>query len=323
MISIALCTYNGAKYINQQIESIINQTVQPDEIIICDDCSTDDTINVLKRTLSNWHGDYKIIDNEHNLGFRKNFEKAIRLCRGDIIFLSDQDDVWEPHKIEILSKVLNENPNVNLTFHDAKIVDEKLNLISNSFWKILNFDYNRFNQKKSAHLQHANVVQGSACAFKKKILLDAVPFPLEAYHDEWLALIALMTGDIVAVPLQLLLYRQSGNNAVGANSETACGKIKKWIAHVHDLSLEHYDAITRREKLLCEYENRFLKKLNQNSPYYEYYKFLVTRKDHLGQGDWKILLRLLNYISVSDNIMIALKIWVKDLLYLLNRRKIE
>lgn len=319
MISIALCTYNGAKYIEQQIESIIKQTVQPDEIIICDDCSSDGTVKVLKRVLCSWAGNYKIIVNKHNLGFRKNFEKAISLCQGDIIFLSDQDDVWDSHKIKILSNILNENSHVNLVFHDAKIVDENLNLISGSFWKILNFNYIKFTQRKYARLQHSNVVQGSACAFRKKILTNAIPFPIDAYHDEWLALIALMTGDIVAVSQQLLLYRQSENNAVGANSETACGKLKKWLTHIHDLSLEHYNTIIRREKVLCEYERRFLKRNNNNSLFFNYYKFLIVREKLLRKSDWKIIFKLFTYISVSDSMIIALKNWVKDFIYLLSK----
>lgn len=95
MVSIALCTYNGEKYIEEQLESLIHQTCQPDEIIICDDQSKDNTVNIAKSLLGSWPGAWKVIINKKNLGYKKNFQKAISLCRGDIIFLSDQDDVWD------------------------------------------------------------------------------------------------------------------------------------------------------------------------------------------------------------------------------------
>ena len=99
MISIALCTYNGESYIVELLLSIINQTLQPDEIIICDDKSTDNTVKKTKLILDGWSGNYRLIVNESNLGYKKNFQKAISLCSGDIIFLCDQDDVWDTTKI--------------------------------------------------------------------------------------------------------------------------------------------------------------------------------------------------------------------------------
>lgn len=107
MISVAMCTFNGEKYIKEQIESIINQSLVPDEIVICDDCSKDNTLNIIKETLDNWPGKVQLVVNEKNLGYRKNFEKSISLCNGDIIFLSDQDDVWNRNKIEIMFNALN------------------------------------------------------------------------------------------------------------------------------------------------------------------------------------------------------------------------
>ena len=102
MISVAMCTYNGEKYIQEQLESIIYQSVPPDEIVICDDCSNDATLEIVKDILNSYDGIVQLVSNKHNLGYRKNFEKAISLCHGDIIFLSDQDDVWSSNKIEII-----------------------------------------------------------------------------------------------------------------------------------------------------------------------------------------------------------------------------
>src|SRR5687768_2514416 len=101
VISVALCTYNGAKFIAEQLESICKQTTPPNEIVICDDGSTDDTIACIDRVKKNHPAiDWKIKRNTANLGYVKNFEQAVLLTTGDIVFLSDQDDVWLPEKVQ-------------------------------------------------------------------------------------------------------------------------------------------------------------------------------------------------------------------------------
>ena len=99
--SVALCTYNGEKYIKYQLDSILNQTVPIDEIIICDDGSTDSTISILNSYREQYPSIFKIHTNENNLRSVKNFEKAISLCSNEFIFLSDQDDIWADHKVKI------------------------------------------------------------------------------------------------------------------------------------------------------------------------------------------------------------------------------
>jgi glycosyltransferase involved in cell wall biosynthesis len=145
MISVAMCTYNGSRYLAEQLNSIIHQTMPPDEIVICDDCSKDDSVAIAKKILSNWKGKTQIVVNQKNLGFRKNFQKAINLCHGDIIFLSDQDDVWDLEKIQLMMYVFNTDPDVSLVFHDSQLVDSQLNMLYPSFWKnSLLFDYQAF-----------------------------------------------------------------------------------------------------------------------------------------------------------------------------------
>lgn len=123
MVSVAMCTYNGEKFIKAQLESILAQTHVPDEIIICDDCSQDSTIDIVSSILKSWNGRYKIIVNQSNLGFKRNFAKAISLCTGDIIFLADQDDVWESCKIDVISKIFQNHNDISLIFHDVVIVE--------------------------------------------------------------------------------------------------------------------------------------------------------------------------------------------------------
>ena len=107
-ISVALCTYNGEKYLHQQIDSILNQTVPVHEIVVCDDGSNDQTSKILTQYQTKFPEVFKIHFNTENLRSVKNFEKAISLCTGDIIFLSDQDDIWEENKVEVFIKYFDE-----------------------------------------------------------------------------------------------------------------------------------------------------------------------------------------------------------------------
>lgn len=102
MISVVLATYNGQKYVKEQLLSIINQTIAPDEIIICDDCSTDNTLSIIDTVKAECSILIKIYKNAKNLGYIKNFRKAIELSKGDYVFLCDQDDIWEKNKIQII-----------------------------------------------------------------------------------------------------------------------------------------------------------------------------------------------------------------------------
>lgn len=237
MISVALCTYNGEKYIKEQLESIINQKLPPDEIIICDDVSSDRTKEIVYETLKTWNGNWKFIENKHNLGFIKNFEKAIHSCMGDIIFLSDQDDVWNLDKISIINQVFEEHPETLMVFHDAEIVDSHLSYLGNTVWGLngLKHDYSKFYQNDYSNLIALNPVQGAAMAFRKELFDMSIPFPDHVSHDDWLALNAALNGEIFPVHQCLLKYRQSGKNTLGA-STIGINKIKKWIVNYHKSS---------------------------------------------------------------------------------------
>ena len=111
-ISVALCTYNGETFIDQQINSILNQTLKVDEIVVCDDISKDNTIKIIQEYSLKFPDIFKIYINESNIGSVKNFEKAISLCTGEIIFLSDQDDVWELNKVFIFKDYFENNQHI-------------------------------------------------------------------------------------------------------------------------------------------------------------------------------------------------------------------
>lgn len=258
-VSVALCTYNGEKYIKQQLESIINQTLVPDEIVICDDCSKDSTVSMVNDMLSSWGGRLIVKVNEENLGFVKNFEQAISLCTGDIIFLSDQDDVWDLSKIEIISRVFEEDKDAVMVFHDAEVVDQNLKTINPSFWNILEFNYMDFLKNDYRHLEVGNVVQGSASAIRKELVDYAKPIPPMAWHDEWLALCAISLGKLIPIPQKLLKYRQTGHNALGAMTVKSRGinKLKKWLNNYKEVLFKGKENLVRHQKVLRIYDSRY------------------------------------------------------------------
>lgn len=123
-VSIAMTTFNGSKYIVELMDSILSQTVQPDEVVIVDDCSTDGTHEIVNDYIENhqlgsWHN-YK---NEKNLGWRANFREAFKKCNGDIIFLCDQDDIWMPYKVEEMKSIMDQNPKIQLLISNYAVMD--------------------------------------------------------------------------------------------------------------------------------------------------------------------------------------------------------
>lgn len=231
MISVVMCTYNGENYLSEQLDSILNQTIKPDEIIVCDDCSKDRTCEILnnyKQKINNDDIIFKVYINDRNIGFIKNFYKALLKASGDIIFLSDQDDLWNENKIEIMIKIMDEHKEGLLFFHNAELVDKNANEFGKTFWETLDFQYEEFVSKNYSQLLKHNVVQGSSSVIKKTLLSYIYPIPQNVYHDEWLAGIAAINGALYAVPKCLMKYRQTGANTLSNVTSSWFSKILKW-----------------------------------------------------------------------------------------------
>ena len=138
--SVALCTYNGQQFLKQQLDSILNQTHKVDEIVVCDDGSTDKTIEILENYSANYPNTFYINQNEINLRSVKNFEKAVKLCSGDIIFLSDQDDVWVDNKVEKYVDYFDKNPNIEVLASNGYCIDENSKVHDKySIWDVPQF----------------------------------------------------------------------------------------------------------------------------------------------------------------------------------------
>jgi glycosyltransferase involved in cell wall biosynthesis len=203
LVSIALCTFNGERYIKEQLNSILEQTYTNLEILILDDCSTDNTVQIIKESYSDTR--IKIIVNEKNLGFIKNFEKAIELCSGEFIALADQDDIWEREKISIL---LNEIDNNLMIYSDSIHIDDEGNLL-----KTKNSDLRKFYEGTDYKpLIFFNCVSGHSILFKKELKEYILPLPDYIYHDWWIAYNGALFGGITFSQKKLVKYRQHINS---------------------------------------------------------------------------------------------------------------
>jgi len=220
LISIAMCTYNGGPYLSGQLASFVKQTQRPDELVVCDDGSTDNTLQVLNQFIKEAPFPIRVYRNQPRLGPTKNFEKAISLCSGDFIFLSDQDDVWMPQKVKSSVQALRNNPGAGYVFSDALIVDEMLRLMGYTMWRSIKFtpgQRRQFRQGKQVGvlLKH-NVVTGAAMAFRAELKSNILPIPDEIVHDEWITLLASSTGmHGVMIEEPLIKYRQHSEQLLG------------------------------------------------------------------------------------------------------------
>ncbi len=220
-ISVALCTYNGEKFIELQLESIFQQSLAVDEIIICDDGSTDKTIEIINAASKKYPGIIQLHINETNLRSVKNFEKAISLTTGDYIFLSDQDDLWHKDKVKKIIAAFNENPKVEGVFTDATLINDDSNEIGGyTLWQLAMFNYGmieKFNGFWKIFQLNQNMVTGATFCFSKKAKEFIFPFPISTYffHDEWIALHLASRGSLMALQEHLTFYRIHTSQQVG------------------------------------------------------------------------------------------------------------
>jgi glycosyltransferase involved in cell wall biosynthesis len=220
-ISIALCTYNGEKFLSEQLESFIKQSRLPDELIICDDLSKDATIEIIEDFATKAPFEVKLFRNEKNLGSTKNFEKAISLCTGDVIFLSDQDDLWFPEKIEKIEQVFQENSDVGLVFSNAEIIDEKGKTLHQN---LLSLTFGKEERQRDFFetLVRQNVITGAAMAFRSEFRKDFMPIPndLVMIHDGWISLVIASKSKVYLLDENLIKYRKHENQQIGVDYKT-------------------------------------------------------------------------------------------------------
>lgn len=217
-LSVAMCTYNGSQYLKEQLKSISSQTCLPYELVVCDDRSSDNTMEILRAFSSKAPFPVHIHLNERNLGLTKNFEKAIRLCKGDVVVLSDQDDVWHAEKLRRMDEVLSESPSVAAVFSDAEVVDEQLSPLGYSMWQAFKFGESLQNQFSNGGalevLLRSNFASGNTMAFRAQYKEAVLPIVANTDHDSWIALLIAAVGDVALIRERLIKYRQHSNQVV-------------------------------------------------------------------------------------------------------------
>jgi len=230
-ISIAMATYNGEKFIQAQLDSIINQTHKNIEIVICDDGSCDKTIDIIKKYKKKYSF-IKLFENKKNLGYAKNFEKAISLCEYDYIALCDQDDIWQDNKLEVQLKYLlqeekaqkEEKQNKAILVHsDLIMIDDETKIFNNSYFKYRKYKLKK--QKDLGHILGPCGVMGNTLLFNKKLKEKILPFPpYVENHDYWIALICEIFGKRITLDEKLVKYRIHTSNASNCANKI---KVKK------------------------------------------------------------------------------------------------
>jgi len=216
-----MCVYNGAAYLPEQLRSIEAQTRAPDELIVCDDGSTDATVEIVEAFAARAPFPLRLRVNQRNLGSTGNFERAIGLCTGDVIALADQDDVWRPPKLERLAAALAASPDVALVFSDAELVDAESRPLGRRLWDVFGGPRAR-RQLRSREgalrlLLPACTVTGATMAFRADLRPLALPIPTDipVAHDGWIALIASAVGRVQFIDEPLMLYRQHAAQQIG------------------------------------------------------------------------------------------------------------
>jgi len=240
LVSIALCTYNGEAYLREQLDSIVNQSYSPIEIIAVDDCSSDNTLSILKEYAANYSF-IKVFVNPENLGYIRNFEKALQLCSGKFIALSDQDDIWDLYKIEKQVKAIGYHI---LVYHDSEFVDQNGQLLNKKMSDIMNLY--RGDQPES--FLFFNCISGHSVLMKKELRDELLPFPNAYFHDWWMGYVATNLGSIDCIDEPLVKYRQHNK------ADTNILKRKRDNSTRNQLSaLMKYDKKLRWLKSCAEY----------------------------------------------------------------------
>ena len=219
-LSVALCTRNGSRFLREQLQSITAQSRIPDELVVCDDGSVDATPQIVDEFAQQvpfpvrWH------TQATPMGSTKNFEKAISLCVGDVIVLSDQDDVWLADRLQATESAFQSDAAAGAFFSDAEIVDDSLNPLGYRLWSVVHFGRSEQEAVRQGRtvplLLRRNVVTGATLAFRSEFRELILPIPGGWVHDAWISLLIGAASKLLFEVRPLIKYRQHTENQIGA-----------------------------------------------------------------------------------------------------------
>lgn len=230
-VSVALCTYNGEAFLAEQLASIDRQTVLPGEIVISDDGSTDGTSAIVERFAGASSVPVRFLRNPTALGVTRNFESAIRATDGDLVVLSDQDDVWRPDRLERALAAFDARPELQMVCSDARLVGADGASLGTTLFASLSIGPHERDGIRAGDafgvLLRRNLVTGATAMLRREVFDAAVPFPAPWVHDEWLAIVAASRGPVELLDEPLVDYRQHGANQIGIVEPTLAYKISR------------------------------------------------------------------------------------------------
>jgi glycosyltransferase involved in cell wall biosynthesis len=300
-IDVLLATYNGEKYLKEQLDSILASSYSNIRLIISDDCSRDNTAQILKEYAKN-DSRIELYFQEQNLGVVKNIEFLLGKVKNDIYMLADQDDFWKPEKIEKSLEFL-ESKNLDLVFGDLEVVDENLNTINDSFVNYMKLNHKIKNSINSYELNYLySCVTGCTIMSKKSFIDKILPLPSGTkylLHDQWIGLITSFYGKIGFMEDAFIKYRQHNNNQLGIKMEThqmqSFEEMRSWLINVKIEMFTKYQ----------ENNNRFpleLQKLNTDALAY----FQMIKNKNINFKNLKIFHRLYK----NENIVFFIKSFI-------------
>lgn len=243
LVSIALATYNGEKFIAEQMESILNQSFQDFEVIIHDDCSADETYNLLRQFAQK---DSRIVlkKNEYNLGFAKNFKTIVDDCSGKYIAFSDQDDIWDIRHLEVLLSIIE---NKDIACGNALLVDQDNNSLGFTMKDVVGMKTEIKSDQICWRLFLDNFVQGATMLVRRELCQKYIPVPdVVKFHDYWLALVASLNNGVAYTSEVVLRYRQHENNVT---KNTRSSIIREIYNSFNGINKKHF--LRQTEVLSC------------------------------------------------------------------------
>lgn len=232
-VSVALGTFNGVRYLEQQLRSIQEQSTPPMEIVLADDGSTDDTVVAAAAIMAGSSIPLVVLPPAPRLGVTRNFERAIRAARGELIALCDQDDVWHPDRLSADVPRFVDDPGLLLLHDDARLVDAEGRPFGDGLFDSLSVRRSELDELEAgrsfAVYLRRNLVTGAATLFRASLLETALPFPDEWVHDEWLGILAAARGGARLSRRQAIDYRQHGGNQIGVTRPTLRSRVGRMI----------------------------------------------------------------------------------------------
>jgi hypothetical protein len=271
-ISVAMCTYNGAEYLREQLESMAKQTRLPDELVVCDDRSKDATVEIVQEFTAKAPFPVHLHINEVNLGAASKgithaFERAVSLCKGEIIVPSDQDDIWMPEKLERMAGLLEQDETIGAVFSDARLIhaDGRPKGVRMS-------DTTGFGPAEQAKLARGEGLPlalsgtkayGCTLMFRARLLPKILPVPEHWWFDAWVSCVATVYEKWSFIPEELICYRiHAGQNSVSAHLPTFKQRIEQWRASARQYWKDNGPQLADlQEKLAAEIDPRFAKDL--------------------------------------------------------------